>query len=56
MVAERNFITDDRALLTFHKGDIIRLQAMDGLEEGETHTHIDEESKVLLSTYIIIAI
>lgn len=35
VVAERNFITEDRALLSFHKGDIIRLQAMDGLEEGE---------------------
>uniref|UniRef100_A0A8C1Z402 Myosin XVAb n=1 Tax=Cyprinus carpio TaxID=7962 RepID=A0A8C1Z402_CYPCA len=30
VVAERNFITEDRALLSFHKGDIIRLQAMDG--------------------------
>ncbi|TRY64413.1 hypothetical protein DNTS_017109, partial [Danionella cerebrum] len=34
VVAERNFITEDRALLNFHKGDIIRLQVMDGLEEG----------------------
>ncbi len=35
VVAERNFITEDRALLSFHKADIIRLQAMDGLDEGE---------------------
>ncbi|XP_016386909.1 unconventional myosin-XV-like [Sinocyclocheilus rhinocerous] len=42
VVAERYFITEDRALLSFHKGDIIHLQAMDGLEEGEkkcSHIH-----------------
>lgn len=38
MVAVRNYITEDRSLLNFHKGDIIRLQHMDGLEAGETHT------------------
>ncbi|XP_073722285.1 unconventional myosin-XV [Misgurnus anguillicaudatus] len=37
VVAERNFITEDRSLLSFHKGDIIRLQAMDGLEEGQSY-------------------
>ncbi|XP_058637959.1 LOW QUALITY PROTEIN: unconventional myosin-XV [Onychostoma macrolepis] len=37
VVAERNFITEDRALLSFHKADIIRLQAMDGLEEGQSY-------------------
>lgn len=36
MVAVRNYITEDRSLLNFHKGDIIRLQHMDGLEAGET--------------------
>lgn len=36
VIAERNFVTDDRAMLNFHKGDIIRLQVMDGLEKGET--------------------
>lgn len=35
MIAERNFVTDDRSMLSFHKGDIIRLQVMDGLEKGE---------------------
>ncbi|KAL2086433.1 hypothetical protein ACEWY4_017492 [Coilia grayii] len=34
VVAERNFINEERSLLSFHKGDIIRLQAMDGLEPG----------------------
>lgn len=35
MVAVRNYVTDDRTVLSFHKGDIIRLQKMEGLEEGE---------------------
>lgn len=35
MIAERNFVTDERSMLSFHKGDIIRLQVMDGLEKGE---------------------
>lgn len=34
MIAERNFVTDDRSMLSFHKSDIIRLQVMDGLEKG----------------------
>lgn len=40
VVAVRNYITEDRTQLNFHKGDIIRLQHMDGLEAGETHTLI----------------
>lgn len=39
MVAVRNYITEDRSHLSFHKGDIIRLQHMDGLEAGETHAN-----------------
>ena len=35
MIAERNFVTDDHSRLSFHKGDIIRVQVMDGLEKGE---------------------
>lgn len=37
MVAVRNYVTEDRSLLSFHKGDIIRLQRREGLEAGETH-------------------
>lgn len=41
MVAVRNYVPDDRTMLSFHKGDIIRLQKMEGLEEGEsTHVHV----------------
>lgn len=39
VVAVRNYITENRAHLSFHKGDIIRLQYMKGLEAGETLTH-----------------
>nr|XP_023670818.1 unconventional myosin-XV-like [Paramormyrops kingsleyae] len=35
VVAVQNYITDERTLLSFHKGDIIRLQAMGGLQEGQ---------------------
>lgn len=38
MVAVRNYITERRTQLSFHKGDIIKLQRMDGLESGETDT------------------
>nr|XP_046189969.1 unconventional myosin-XV isoform X1 [Oncorhynchus gorbuscha] len=34
VVAVRNYITEDRTLLSFHKGDIIRLHSVEGLEEG----------------------
>lgn len=36
-MAVRNYITESRNQLSFHKGDIIRLQRMDGLESGESH-------------------
>ncbi|XP_051558226.1 unconventional myosin-XV [Myxocyprinus asiaticus] len=48
VVAERNFITDDRALLSFHKGDIIRLQAMDGLEEGQRYGCVVKKKVIYL--------
>ncbi|KAJ8284077.1 hypothetical protein COCON_G00029270 [Conger conger] len=34
VVAVRNHITEDRTLLSFHKGDVIKLQAMEGLKQG----------------------
>ncbi|KAJ8345179.1 hypothetical protein SKAU_G00293720 [Synaphobranchus kaupii] len=37
LVAVRNYITDDRTLLSFHKGDIIRLQTMEGWKFGAIH-------------------
>ncbi|KAG7251205.1 hypothetical protein CRUP_035982, partial [Coryphaenoides rupestris] len=33
VIAERNYVTDDHSRLSFHKGDIIRVQVMDGLEK-----------------------
>uniref|UniRef100_A0A3B3ULS8 Myosin XVA n=1 Tax=Poecilia latipinna TaxID=48699 RepID=A0A3B3ULS8_9TELE len=35
VVAVRNYITENRNHLSFHKGDIIRLQHMDGLESRQ---------------------
>ncbi|KAG7316984.1 hypothetical protein KOW79_019282 [Hemibagrus wyckioides] len=48
VVAVRNYITDDRTMLSFHKGDIIRLQKMDGLEEGHCYGCIVKKKVMLL--------
>ncbi|XP_062334341.1 unconventional myosin-XV [Osmerus eperlanus] len=48
MVAVRNYITEDRTLLSFHKGDIIRLQSMEGLEQGRCSGCIVRKKVVLL--------
>ncbi|XP_071375027.1 unconventional myosin-XV [Centroberyx affinis] len=48
MVAVRNFITDDRTLLSFHKGDIIRLQHMEGLESSKCYGCIVRKKVMLL--------
>ncbi|KAA8584875.1 hypothetical protein FQN60_003569, partial [Etheostoma spectabile] len=48
VVAVRNFITEDRSLLSFHKGDIIRLQHMDGLEAGKRYGCIVRKKVMLL--------
>ncbi|XP_078145991.1 unconventional myosin-XV [Centroberyx gerrardi] len=48
VIAERNFVTDDRSLLSFHKGDIIRLQVMDGLEKGHSYGCVVRKKVVFL--------
>nr|XP_061804993.1 unconventional myosin-XV-like [Nerophis lumbriciformis] len=48
MVAVRNYINEDRTLLSFHKGDIIRLQHMDGLETGKRYGCIVKKKVMLL--------
>ncbi|XP_030634878.1 unconventional myosin-XV [Chanos chanos] len=48
VVAERNFITADRAMLSFHKGDIIRLQVMDGLAEGHSYGCVVKKKVIYL--------
>lgn len=53
MIAERNFVTEDHSMLRFHKGDIIRLQVMDGLEKGEKLYYLWPESCYLVNTSLI---
>uniref|UniRef100_A0A7N6AN68 Myosin XVAb n=1 Tax=Anabas testudineus TaxID=64144 RepID=A0A7N6AN68_ANATE len=48
VIAERNFVTDDRSLLSFHKGDIIKLQVMDGLEKGYSYGCVVRKKVVFL--------
>ncbi|XP_008286228.1 unconventional myosin-XV [Stegastes partitus] len=48
VVAVRNYITEDRNLLSFHKGDIIRVQHMDGLEAGKHYGCIVRKKVMLL--------
>ncbi|TKS91706.1 Unconventional myosin-XV [Collichthys lucidus] len=48
VVAVRNYINDDRSLLNFHKGDIIKLQHMDGLEAGKRYGCIVRKKVMLL--------
>ncbi|XP_072225685.1 unconventional myosin-XV [Leuresthes tenuis] len=48
MVAVRNYITENRTHLSFHKGDIIRLQHMDGLETGKHYGCIVRKKVMLL--------
>lgn len=49
VIAERNFVTDDRSKLSFHKSDIIRLQVMDGLENGKALWCVSQQSCYLFS-------
>ncbi|KAK5885272.1 hypothetical protein CesoFtcFv8_019000 [Champsocephalus esox] len=48
VVAVRNYITEDRTLLSFHKGDIVRVQHMDGLQAGKHYGCIVRKKVVLL--------
>ncbi|XP_026180323.1 unconventional myosin-XV [Mastacembelus armatus] len=48
VVAVRNYVTEDRTLLSFHKGDIIRLQHLDGLEAGKYYGCIVRKKVMLL--------
>nr|XP_046227386.1 unconventional myosin-XV isoform X2 [Scatophagus argus] len=48
VIAERNFVTDDRAMLSFHKGEIVRLQVMDGLEKGYSYGCVVRKKVVFL--------
>ncbi|XP_061840189.1 unconventional myosin-XV [Nerophis lumbriciformis] len=48
VIAERNFVADDRSMLNFHKGDIIRLQVLDGLEKGYSYGCVVRKKVVFL--------
>ncbi|KAF7689784.1 hypothetical protein HF521_013137 [Silurus meridionalis] len=47
-VAERNFVTEEFALLSFHKGDIIRLHPKDGLQEGQLYGCVVKKKVIYL--------
>ncbi|CAL8330796.1 unnamed protein product [Merluccius merluccius] len=48
VIAERNYVTDDHSRLNFHKGDIIRVQVMDGLEKGFSYGCVVRKKVVFL--------
>ncbi|KAM8880381.1 unconventional myosin-XV [Spinachia spinachia] len=48
VIAERNFVADGRSMLSFHKGDVIRLQVTDGLQEGSSYGCVVRKKVVFL--------
>ncbi|XP_077460372.1 unconventional myosin-XV [Stigmatopora argus] len=48
VIAERNFVADQRAMLNFHKGDIIRLQVLERLEKGYSYGCVVRKKVVFL--------
>ncbi|KAM9857023.1 unconventional myosin-XV [Aulostomus maculatus] len=48
VIAERNFVTEDHSMLRFHKGDVIRLQVLDGLQKGYSYGCVVRKKVVYL--------
>ncbi|XP_061685358.1 unconventional myosin-XV [Syngnathoides biaculeatus] len=48
VIAERNFVADQRAMLNFHKGDVIRLQVKDCLDKGYSYGCVVRKKVVFL--------
>ncbi|XP_077381905.1 unconventional myosin-XV [Festucalex cinctus] len=48
VIAERNFVAERRDMLNFHKGDVIRLQVLDGLDKGYSYGCVVRKKVVFL--------